>query len=1286
MKKILPGRCGSVCGLTFHLSNMKRLLIAILFFPLFQAGSQIRVTNLRCEMLVNPLGIDVTAPRFSWQIDASGRGVMQTTYQVLVASSKEKLARNEGDIWNSGKQNSDRSIHIAYAGQPLRSGTKYFWKVNVLTNKGAAQNGETAFFSMGLLHKGDWTAKWIGYDKSSVWDSITQWSRLSARYLRKEFNSANAVKRATVYIAGLGMYEMQINGKRVGDQVLAPNPTDYRKSFFYNTHDVTALVKSGANALAVTLGNGRFFTMRQNYKTHKHNTFGYPKLLLQLEIEYADGTIRKIVTDESWKLNVDGPVRTNNEYDGEEYDAGKEMTGWNLPGFKDQSWMNAEPVEAPPGQIRAQMSEPMKVMKTIQPVSLKKTTSGNYILDMGQNFSGWIKLKNINGKKGRQVILRFAESLQQNGELYVANLRDAKVTDIYTFGDKPLGTTGWEPRFVYHGFRYVEISSFPGTPQLSQFEGKLVFDALATTGSIQTGNEIINRVYQNAWWGIASNYKGMPVDCPQRNERQPWLGDRTIGAQGESFVFDNAKLYSKWMQDIEESQTAEGALPDVAPAFWNYYSDDLTWPAAYLTISNHLYNQFGDITPIRNHYSSMKKWMGYMKDKYLKDYIFFKDKYGDWCVPPESPELIHAKDSSRITDGKLIATAYYYKLLSLMQRFAGLLDKKEDIAEYAALSAKISAAFQARFYNAKLQQYGNNTVTANLLPLYFGITADSLRPVVFEKIRQKIHVENHGHISTGVIGSQWLMRGLTEFGYADLAYILAGNSSYPSWGYMVKNNATTIWELWNGDTANPEMNSQNHVMLLGDLITWIYENLGGIRTDKTGVGFKKIIMKPSVPAGLDFVNASYNSMHGLIGSYWKNNSSSFEWTISIPANSSATVYVPALSAEEITCDGKPLSATPEIKWLKTENGAVVLQIASGQYKLVRNKNWKKGIVKEKFIFERASFPESHAATLAETPEGLVAAWFGGTKEGNKDVCIWTSHYRNQQWTAPAKAADGIMNDTLRYPCYNPVLFYAPNGELLLFYKIGPNVAGWTGWMKRSRDNGKTWSEREALPEGFLGPIKNKPILQNGVLLCPGSTEKNGWKAHIEFTTDFGKTWSKTEALNDGKSIEAIQPSILHYSDGRLQILCRSRNTTLNESWSSDGGKTWTTMMASALPNNNSGTDAVTLKDGRQLLVYNHLLPDASWVKGKGPRTPLNVAVSKDGKQWMAALVLEDSPISQYSYPSVIQTKDGLVHIVYTWRREKIKHVVVDPSKLDLKEIKNKEWPGEKLFSGKTTDD
>ena len=363
-----------------------------------------------------------------------------------------------------------------------------------------------------------------------------------------------------------------------------------------------------------------------------------------------------------------------------------------------------------------------------------------------------------------------------------------------------------------------------------------------------------------------------------------------------------------------------------------------------------------------------------------------------------------------------------------------------------------------------------------------------------------------------------------------------------------------------------------------------------------------------------------------------------------------------------------------------------LFVMSCATKITSGDRYKQGIVTDEFIYTEAPFPSAHAATIAETPEGIVAAWFGGTREGNKDVEIWVSHLKDGKWTAPVSAANGILNDTTRYACYNPVLYKVPGGELILFYKIGPNVAGWTGWLKRSKDNGHTWSEREALPDGYLGPIKNKPELINGTLVCPSSTERNGWKVHFEYTNDWGKTWTKSAPINDPEKFNAIQPSILKYKNGDLQTLGRTRNTVIYQSWSKDGGKTWSEMTALDMPNNNSGTDAVSLMDGRQLLVYNHVLPDSSWVRGKGPRTPLNVSLSKDGEKWFAALILEDSPISQYSYPSVIQSKDGMVHIVYTWRRERIKYVKIDPKKLELSEIKNQQWPGATFAKGKVTDD
>jgi alpha-L-rhamnosidase len=514
---------------------------------------------------------------------------------------------------------------------------------------------------------------------------------------------------------------------------------------------------------------------------------------------------------------------------------------------------------------------------------------------------------------------------------------------------------------------------------------------------------------------------------------------------------------------------------------------------------------------------------------------------------------------------------------------------------------------------------------------------DNDRKRVFDNIVKQYD----GHISTGMIGTQWLMRGLTDNGRPDLAYSIAAERDYPGWGYMAASGATTIWELWNGNTANPAMNSQNHVMLLGDLIVWYYENLAGIKSHDA---YKHIIMQPSFVKGLAEVNASYHSMYGLIRSHWKKELGKFTWNITVPANTTATVYLP--------------------------NDTVV--IGSGDYSFSEEIAKPKAIITDEFIFDKAPFPESHAATIAETPKGLIAAWFGGTKERNPDVGIWVSRQLNDQWTAPVEVANGIVSDSVRYACWNPVLYQVPGGNLLLFYKTGPKVSGWKGWLKTSADGGVTWSAAQALPDGFLGPIKNKPVLlDNNVLLCPSSTEEGGWKVHFEATTDFGKTWSMIGPIKD-TAHHAIQPGILNYGKGRLQILCRSKEPVIEQAWSEDNGKTWSKLTATSLPNNNSGTDAVTLADGRQLLVYNHVKTPKG--ASKGARTPLNVAVSKDGINWYAALVLEDSPVSQYSYPSVIQTADGYVHIVYTWRRQRIKHVKIDPKLLELKLIKNEQWP------------
>ena len=1089
------------------------------------------------------------------------------------------------------------------------------------------------------------------------------------------------VRQATLFLCGLGLYEAYINGQKIGNQVLSPAPTDYRKTVLYNTFDVTSLMKD-KNAIGVVLGNGRFFTMRQKYKTYKISTFGYPKMRLNLLLEYVDGTHEVVCSDTSWKLNYNGPIRSNNEYDGEEYDATKELGDWTVFGYYEKDWQPVERVGAPYGTLRAAMSPNMKVMKQLSPISIKKM-GDKYILDMGQNMSGWIRM-NIRATKGDTIRLRFAETLQKDGQLYVENLREAKVTDTYIANGTENGKS-WAPCFTYHGFRYVEVKGYSNA-SINDFIGEVIYDGMETTGIFTCDNETLNKVYQNAVWGICSNYKGMPTDCPQRDERQPWLGDRVAGAWGESFVFGNGPFYAKWMNDIREAQREDGNIPDVAPAFWNYYSDDITWPSAFWSINDMLYTQYGDRRPLEKNFRAMKKWIAHIMKEYMdKDSIIGHDKYGDWCVPPESLELIHSKDPARITDGQLISTAYFIKILQTMSRFASAQSLDSEANRWNELVQQMTGAFNKRFLTVKQGTsrvpghllypdsvfYGNNTVTANILPLAFGLVPKEYQQEVTKNVVATIITANNAHVSCGVIGMQWLLCELCHIGRADIAYLLATNTTYPSWGYMVGQGATTIWELWNGNTADPSMNSGNHVMLLGDFLPFCYQHLAGIQTanDRDGVGFKHLVMKPNFEIqDLSHVKASYETPYGKVESDWSKNLMHIDWNVTIPCNTTADVYLP---------DGR------------------IEKVGSGNHQFqVDIPMPDEAVVTNEFLYEKTNFPECHASTITELPNGdLLAAFFGGTKERNPDCCIWVCRKskKSMQWTVPLKVADGVLSEYTRQAfheediqkgvkrkaCWNPVLFQVPGGDLLLFYKIGSNVQDWTGWVLRSKDRGKTWSHPEALPHGFLGPIKNKPEWIEGHILCPSSTEAGGWRAHMEWTDSTCKNWKMVGPLDSELSvltehrlqkdapqsfIYSIQPSILKLANGRLQILCRTRNAHLATAYSNDNGRTWSKMsLMKNLPNNNSGTDAVTLKDGRHLLVYN----DFSSLDGtpKGPRTPLCVAISNDGQQWTKVLTLEDSPISQYSYPAVVQAKDGKVHITYTWRRQRIKHVVINPDKI-----------------------
>lgn len=914
----------------------------------------LKITNLKLESKKIPLGVDISKPRFSWNMESEQRGVHQKAYQILVATS-DKFDDNKSIVWDSKKVSSDSSIQIYYEGETLASNKKYYWKVNVWDQNGGIHTSSPIFWTTGLFQKSDWKAKWIGLDKAVGNDAPDAPGRpLSARMLRKEFNLDKEIKNATVFISGLGLYELSINGKIIGDQVLAPGLTEYNKTTFYNTFDITDHLQSNKNAIGIVLGNGRYFAPRTNRPTPT-NTYGFPKAICQIEIEFKDGTKETVFTDTTWKLTTNGPIRKNNEYDGEFYDARMEMNGWDKPNYNDTKWMAAELVEKPGDNLIAQPNEPIRIMEELNPISVKEIKPGVYIFDMGQNMVGWVELF-VKGKKGDKISLKFAETLNDDGTLFIENLRSAEVTDTYILkGEKK---EAWEPKFTYHGFRFVEMKGYPGTPTLKALKGKVVYDDLELSGSFETSNPLINSIYKNSYWGIRGNYRSIPTDCPQRDERQGWLGDRSAESTGESFVFNISNLYAKWVYDMKDAQKDSGSLPDVAPSYWPTYSDNTTWPGTYLFASDMLYTQYGDLKILKANYPNMKKWITYM-EKYVKDGIMTKDTYGDWCSPPEDPKLIHTVDPLRTTSSEFLGTAYYYAELKLMAKFAKLLGKDDDAAKYLKSAGIMKKAFNTSFFDKDNIRYSNNSHTVNILALAFDLVPDKYKKQINERLLQKILGESNGHVGNGIVGGQWLMRTLTSNGYADVAYSLAAQSTYPSWGYMIGKGATTIWELWNGDTGDPGMNSGNHVMLLGDLIIWFYEDLAGIKADSKNPAFKHIIMKPSITNNLTYVNASYQSAYGAIKSLWKRSNDKFIWDISIPANTTATIYIPVLKDEkEVKESGVKARSIKGLQFIRMEEGKAIFNIESGSYSFTSDANNQ---------FEKT---KGYTATPFITPKGV----------------------------------------------------------------------------------------------------------------------------------------------------------------------------------------------------------------------------------------------------------------------------------------------------------------------------
>ncbi len=904
----------------------------------WQWASDIVPTDLRCEYLTDPIGIDVMKPRLSWKIDARSqnsesssqntRGMKQGTYQILVASSEDLLKKDKGDLWDSGKVESDQSVLVEYKGKMLESRMRCWWKVRVWVAKLETGNWKSekvecsawsrpGMWTMGLLEPASWAAKWIGPGTNS--------SRTDACYLRREFVLNRPIKSAAVSICGLGFFDCSINGQPVGDHVMDPAFTSYPKRAMYVTFDVTRHLRGGSNAVAVVLGPGRYV---QHFP-------GRSCLLLQLDVVFEDGSTQQIVTDENWKVNANGPVGYSNEYNGEEYDARKEFGSWNSPGFDDSRWMAAVSCPAPCASLQAQMLEPMRVTQVIKPIALSSPSPGVYIVDMGQSFYGMTRLK-VSGPAGTVVRMVGSYSLRPDGTLKTEDNRGARCTDVYTL--KGSGTESWSPRFKGQGFRRVQVTGFPGTPTLDNFEGLVVHSDVQPAGEFACSSELINRIHQNIRWGQRMYKRSVPLD-PDRDERQGWLGDPAKDAESDAYNFNVAPFYAKWLADIRMDQSAEGQLSSISPVSWPSYEGDLVWPSVFTIVPDWLHDFYGDRRVLEENYAGMKRWLDYQcRANQKPDFTVDRNAYGDWCDVSTIGVNGWGDKTKGSTSKPLIATAYHYNNIRIMARAARLLGKPEDCEHYESLSRKVGEAFNRRFLNPANASYESGTQCAYVLALMFDLVPPEHRVRVIQKLADDILVKNKGHLSVGLIGMQWLMQALDKIGRNDLAYTIVTQTDRPSWGYMISKGATSIWERWDTDTLGSGMNSEALLILSGNLDAWFYQALAGINYDRDKPGFKHIIIRPQPVGDLKWVNAHYESPYGRIISNWKLEEGNAKigtgkltMEVTIPANTTATVYVPAKDAAAVAESGKPVAKARGVRFLRVENGAAVYEVGSGFY-------------------------------------------------------------------------------------------------------------------------------------------------------------------------------------------------------------------------------------------------------------------------------------------------------------------------------------------------------------------
>ncbi len=883
------------------------------------ASAALLPVDLRCDYAVNPLGVDSPNPRLFWNFSGNEHGQKQTAYQILVASSEKNLDRDNGDLWDSGKVNSDESIQIPYAGKKLSSSQQAFWKIRTWDASGNASAwSETATWTMGLLDDTDWQAKWIGAGDTNI----------PSLLLRHEFTVKPGLKRALVDICGLGQYELTLNGKKVGDDFLSPGWTKYNKTCLYDTRDITANLQNGQNAVGIELGNGMYNVPGGGRFTKFKGSFGPQKAIAQIRLEYADGSIETIGTDGSWRV-APGPISFSSIYGGEDFDGRLVPSGWNKTGFNDSKWTPAQITEGPGGKLRGLScaAPPVRQFEIHRAVSSHTLTNGDIVFDLGQNASH-VPAIAVTGPAGSKVRLIPSELLDADGAANQGSMGAGHRGTIWCEFTKGTGRgETWSPKFFYVGCRYVQVHLTPATtngplPKIKSLAGIVIQSSSEPVGEFESSNTLFNRIRNLVRWAQRSNMVSLMTDCPHR-ERLGWLEQDHLNGPALRYEFDLAQLFAKTINDISDSQLTNGLVPTTAPEYTifktagdtnhlrNAFGDSPEWSSTFILVPWQQYEFDGDLNLFRTHYDAMKEYLNYFSSRADNNIADFG--LGDWYdIGPKKPGV------SQLTPIALTATAFYYQDTKIMAQVAALLGKNDDAKNYSGLAEKIRAAFNEKFYDATNRFYATDSQCANAIPLVMDICDPTNRAAVVEAIVRDIRSRGNA-LTAGDVGYRYLLRALADGGRSDVVFDMNNQTNKPGYGMQLAKGKTSLTEAWDGGS------SQDHFML-GQIEEWFYHDLAGIQNAPGSAGFKSIIVNPQPVGDVIWVKASYDSIRGKIVSNWKRDDQTFTLNVSIPPNTTATIFVPAKSPDSVTKDEKS-GAT----FLRMENDRAVFSVPSGDY-------------------------------------------------------------------------------------------------------------------------------------------------------------------------------------------------------------------------------------------------------------------------------------------------------------------------------------------------------------------